>query len=88
MLTESEFDDILAEGHKILSSEATALTLELSGEPAFNVGVGEDFGQGMLFNISTAAQQIKDMSVEQRNQFGSQVSTVVITENPGGYPGQ
>ena len=87
MLTESEFEDILAEGHKILSSEATALTLELSGEPAFHVGVGEDFGQGMLFNISAAAQQIKDMSVEQRNQFGSQVSTLVISENPGGDPG-
>lgn len=86
-LSESEFEDILAEGHKVKSSEATALTLELAGEPVFNLGIGQDFGQGMTFTISNAAQKIKDMDVSQRNTFGSQVSTLVISENPGGDPG-
>ncbi len=86
-LTQHEFDDIVADGKKILASEATAIATELESEPDFDLDLGENFGQGMVISISNAAQKIRDMDVSQRATFGSEVSTLVISENPGGDPG-
>lgn len=85
--TEQQLQTFISQAHAITRDEADLISGEINTSDPFAVDQGTNFGTGLNISIAQTAQNLRDMSVDQRTEFGEVVATIAISENPGGDPG-
>lgn len=87
MLTDPQYDKLVIDCADIHEQNVLDIKNEMNPENDPIVGEGTGTGTGLSIPVSELAQTLRGLSSAQLTQFGQDVSTIAVSQNPGGFPG-